>query len=66
MEKYGRKKVQTVKLKSTITKKADYPIATWLDSETGLVSSGVTAEQAQQRGIDLKDAFSIELEIRRA
>jgi len=46
--------------------KADYPIATWLDSETGLVSSGVTAEQAQQRGIDLKDAFSIELEIRRA
>lgn len=64
MEKYGRKRYNS-KL-NLLSPKADYPIATWLDSETGLVSSGVTAEQAQQRGIDLKDAFSIELEIRRA
>ena len=46
-------------------RKADYPIATWFDSETGLPAAGFTAEQAQQRGIDLKDTFSIELEIQR-
>jgi len=46
-------------------RKADYPIATWFDSETGLPAAGITAEQAQQRNIDLKDTFSIELEIRR-
>ena len=43
----------------------DYPVATWFDSDTGLVSPEITAEQAKQRGIDLKDAFSIELDIRR-
>lgn len=45
--------------------KRNYPIATWFDSETGLVSSGITAGQAQQRGFDLNELFSVELEIRR-
>ena len=45
--------------------KRNYPIATWLDDETGFVSLGITTEEAQQRNIDLKDTFSVEVEIRR-
>ncbi|UOO86793.1 hypothetical protein [Neisseria arctica] len=45
--------------------KQNYPIANWYDSETGLVSVGITAEKAQQRGIDLTNTFRVELEIRR-
>lgn len=45
--------------------KRNYPIATWLDDETGFVSLGLPAEEAQQRNIDLKDTFSVEVEIRR-
>ena len=45
--------------------KRNYPVATWLDDETGFVSLGITTEEAQQRNIDLKDTFSVEVEIRR-
>ncbi|WP_373762125.1 hypothetical protein [Neisseria dentiae] len=45
--------------------KRNYPVATWLDDETGFVSLGITTEEAQQKNIDLKGTFSIEVEIRR-
>ncbi|WP_373762124.1 hypothetical protein [Neisseria dentiae] len=45
--------------------KRNYPIATWLDDETGFVSLGISTEEAQQRNIDLKGTFSVEVEIRR-
>ncbi|OSI17433.1 hypothetical protein BWD09_05410 [Neisseria dentiae] len=45
--------------------KRNYPVATWLDDETGFVSLGISTEEAQQRNIDLKDTFRVEVEIRR-
>ncbi|WP_373745714.1 hypothetical protein [Neisseria dentiae] len=45
--------------------KRNYPVVTWLDDETSFVSLGISTEEAQQRNIDLKDTFSVEVEIRR-